>query len=82
MCFPLSKADLDLKPDDGNSQDKGPPDLLGGEVNMQHMITGRNNDIAVKTRQCLFYLMQSSDLLLHVLAHCSFCLHEEEIMST
>lgn len=82
MCFPLSKADLDLKPDDGNSQDKGPPDLLGEEVNMQRMITGRSNDIAVKARQCLFCLMQSSDLLLQVLAHCSFCLCEEEIMST
>lgn len=45
---------MDLKPDDGNSQDKSPPDLLGEEVNMQHMIPGRNNDIAVKTRQCLF----------------------------
>lgn len=67
MSFPLSKADLDLKPDDGNSQDKGPPDLRGEEVNMQRMITGRNNDIAIKTRQCLFCVMQSSDLLLQVL---------------
>lgn len=74
-AFPLSKADLDLKPDDGNSQDKGPPDLLGEEVNMQRMIAGRNNDIAIKTRQCLFCVMQSSDLLLQVLqAHCSVCL--------
>lgn len=73
MCFPLSKADLDLKPDDENSQDKGPPDLLGEEVNMQHMIGGRNNEIAVKTRQSLFCLMPSSDLLLQVLARCSLC---------
>lgn len=73
-AFPLSKADLDLKPDDGNSQDKAPPDLLGEEVNMQRMITGRNNGIAIKTRQCLFCVMQSSDLLLQVLAHCSVCL--------
>lgn len=72
MCFPLSKADLDVKPDDGNSQDKDPPALLGEEVNMQHMITGRNNDISVKTHQCLFCLMQSSDSLLQALSHCFF----------
>lgn len=47
MCFPLSEADLDAKADVRDGQDKGPPDLPGEEVNMQHVIRGRNNDTVV-----------------------------------
>lgn len=47
MSFLLSEADLDAKADVGDGQDKGPPDLPREEVNMQHVIRGRNNDMVV-----------------------------------
>lgn len=64
MCFPLSEADLDVKADVGDSQDKGPPDLLEEEVNMQHLIRGRNNDTVV------FILPDAEQRLLQVQAPC------------
>lgn len=81
MLFPLSKADLESRPDDGNSQDKGPPDLLWEEVNMQHMITA---EIMTSLERYIMFILSDAEQRLIVAgpALLFLCLCEEEIMST